>query len=247
MFHDAEGAELSHNDNVGYDIAAPTVFGETVFDTIRIHKGVMPILPVAFSPVPRSISFEYSAGSHEDQNLPFDVTGEEKMYIDVEIDLPLDVMLDTIVLADTIPLPNNWMGDNIEQIKEVTLKMFFTNAFPVDMHTQVYFVDTLSNGETGNYVDSVFTEVGNNGWHLESAQVDAAGKVTIPNETDPIILALDQDRLKNLSDRHISRIVITGKLNSYNSHNNNFVRIEGKNGLSLRMGAMVKYEGNTTD
>ena len=245
-FHDANGDELSNNENIAYNISAPTIEGETVESIIHIDKTVMPVLPVAFAPVPKSISFEYSAGSHDDQNLPFDVQGNEEMHIDVEIDLPLDVRLTTIELADTFPLPNNWIDKNVEQVKEATLKMFFSNGFPVDVHTQIYFADTLANGDVGEYIDSVFT-ADVNGWHLESGNISSAGKVTTPTESGLIEIKLDQARLKKLSDNHICRIVILGKLNSSNSDNDNFVMIEGDNELGIKLGIMIKYEGDTTD
>lgn len=245
-FYNANGDLLSNNEHVSYDIPAPTNEGETVNTTILVDKNVMPVLPTAFSPIPKKVSFQFSAGSHTNQNLPFDVDGTEEMHVDAEIDLPLDARLDTILLADTIPLPDNWMVDNINQIKEANLRILFSNGFPIDAYSQIYFADTLVTGEIGNNIDSIFTEH-SYGWHLESAGIDAAGNTTTPNETAPINITLDQTRLKKLVDSHASKIVLAAYVNTKNVANGDYVRLRGSDKIEVKVGVMAKYEGDTRD
>ncbi len=247
-FYNSEGDWITGDSHVTYPIDAPVVYNETVYDTVRINSTNLPELPDLFSPVPKSISFKFTAGSHTDQTLPFDVTGEESMNIDAEIDLPLDVRLDTILMSDTIPLPENWMENNVEQIKEATLKMFFVNGFPMDAYVQVYFADTLVNGEVGNIIDKIFTNTGNDlGWHLEAADIDEVGYATTPNEAEPMEIVLDQARLHNLVDKHASRIVIDAYINTKNEDSGDYVRIRGKDKIKIRFGIMAKFEGDTND
>jgi len=245
-FYKSDGTLLSNNEHISYSIDAPANSGETVKDTILIDKSVMPVLPDAFSPIPKLVSFMFSAGSHLDQNLPFAVDGNEEMHIDAEIDLPLDARLDTILLADTIPLPENWIGENIKQIKEANLRVLFSNGFPIDAYTQIYFADTLVTGEIGNNIDSIFNEH-SYGWHLESAGIDAAGNVTTPNKTEPINITLDQSRLQQLVDSHATRVVVVAYVNTKNVANGNYVRLRGSDKISVKIGFMAKYEGDSND
>lgn len=245
-FYNEDNELLSNNEHVSYDIEAPVNEGETINTTILVDKSVMPILPTAFSPIPKKVSFQFSAGSHTDQIIPFDVDGTEEMHVDAEIDLPLDARLDTILLADTIPLPDNWMADNIIQLKEANFRVLFSNGFPIDAYSQIYFADTLVTGEIGNNIDSIFTEH-TYGWHLESAGIDAAGNTTTPNETAPINITLDQTRLKNLVDSHASKIVVAAYVNTKNVANGDYVRLRGNDKISVKIGVMAKYEGDTND
>lgn len=247
-FYKADGTLLAYDYDNPYmvSIDAPTNIGETVHSTILLDKEVMPVLPEAFSPIPKLVSFMFSAGSHSNQTLPFRVDGTEELHVDAEIDLPLDARLDTIYMSDTIPLPDNWMEDNIEQITDVNLRILMENRFPLDAFTQIYFADTLVTGEIGNNVDSVFTD-NVKGWHLESASVDAAGNVTTPNITEPINITFNQERLTKLVNSHVSKIVLISYLNTKNIASGNYVRMRGQDKISVKIGFKATYEGDTND
>ena len=247
-FYKADGTLLSDNEHISYSIPAPTTLGETVNTTILVDKSVMPILPTAFSPIPKLVSFMFSAGSHTDQTLPYYVDGTEEMHVDAEIDLPLDARLDTILLADTIPLPDNWLANNISQIKEANVRILMENGFPIDAYTQIYFADTLVTGEIGNNIDSIFSAPNQvQGWHLESAGIDAAGNVTTPNVTEPVNITLDQARLQKLADSHASKVVVRSFVNTKNVVNGDYVRLRGQDKISVKVGFKATYEGDTNN
>ncbi|MCF6184921.1 MAG: hypothetical protein L3J56_09955, partial [Bacteroidales bacterium] len=230
-----------------FSIAALTVAGTSEHSVIVLDTTEVPLLSQVFSPVPQFISFYLSSGSHTPQTLPYAVTGDEKMNIDVDIDLPLDAKLDTIVMADTM----NFTLFNDERIKSATLKIKFDNGFPIDGFTQIYFTDSTATGGTGNIIDSVFTDtnlinISEEGWHLESAETDAQGIVTVPHESD-IFIFLNQNRIKNLIQRHASKMIIRGNLNSYMQDTGLFIKILGDYTMGVQIAVKLDFEASTNN
>ncbi len=240
---------ITHTDHTNYPVNAPSSLNEIATTTILIDTVAIPELDTIFSPVPRFISFFLTAGSENIQPLPFEVTGEEEMRVSVDIDLPLDVRLDTVVMGDTIAL--DWQDETYEQITSATLKIRITNGFPIDAYAQIYFADTTDAGKPGNILDSLFTDISHpsvseKGWHLEPATTDAQGKI-ITSPRSYIKVTLTQEEIASLRQRHASKVIITGKLNSYNSHLGHFVKILGDYKMGIKMGIKADYAGSTTD
>ncbi len=245
IFHQADGTALTHTSANEFTIAAPTTAGTSAHTDIVIDTTEVPLLSQVFSPVPKFVSFYLSTGSHTLQTLPFDLTGDEQMKVDVEIDLPLDTRLDTVIMTDTI----NFDLLNDERIKSATLKIRFDNGFPIDGFAQIYFTDTTATGETGNIIDSVFTDtnhinISDEGWHLESAETDAQGIVTVSHESE-ILVFLDQNRIQNLIQRHASKMIITGKLNSYLQNTGLFIKILGDYSMGVQIAVKLDFEAST--
>jgi len=246
-FHQLDGTALSHTSVNEFTITAPTTAGSFEHTDIVIDTAEVPVLAEVFSPVPKFISFYLSAGSHTSQTLPFDVDGTEQMNVDAEIDLPLDARLDTIIMSDTM----NFSITNDTRVKSATLKIKFINEFPIDGLTQIYFTDTTATGETGNIIDSVFTDTNHiniteEGWHLESAETDAQGIVTVPNESD-ILSYIDQARIQNLIQRHATKIIIRGKLNTYNANSGQFIKILGDYSMGVQIAVKLDFEASTNN
>ncbi len=246
-FHDADGNALSHTSDKDYIINAPSIYGTTVKDTVAIDTTEMPILPNVFSPVPKFVSFYMTLGNKADQSLPFIVSGNEQIFVDVDIDLPLHARLDTIVMTDTVNF--NLTGDTYEQIKSATLKMRFNNGFPIEAYTQIYFVDTTATGEIGTIIDSVFTDLSHpsiyeEGWWLGAAITNPWGIVTTPKESNMEVF-LDQEKINFLKENNVSKMIIKGKLNSYDSQSGFFVKIMGYYKMGVRIAIKADFEGST--
>ena len=248
-FHSYDSLAISHTDHSEYHIPAPTIINTRADTTIIIDTVAIPELAEVFSPVPRFISFYLSAGSHNIQTLPFNVTGDEKLSIGVDIDLPLDARLDTVVMSDTIPFA--WDGETFEQIKSATLKIRLNNGFPIDGYSQIYFADTTDAGGIGNIIDSVFTDdthidISEDGWHLSPAVTDAQGIVTFPDESE-ILIFLDQERINFLKNSHASKIILTGKLNSYDSQTGLFIKLLGGYKMGVQIALKADFEASTNE
>jgi len=246
-FHQADGTALTHTSANEFTINAPTAAGSFEHSDIVIDTANVPILAQVFSPVPKFISFYLSTGSHTIQTLPFDVDGSEQMKVDADIDLPLDARLDTIIMTDTM----NFSITNDTRVKSATLKIKFNNGFPIDGLTQIYFTDTTATGEPGIIVDSVFTDtnhinISEEGWHLAPAETDAQGIVTVPHESD-ILIFIDQTRILNLIQRHATKIIIRGKLNTYNSVSGQFIKILGDYAMGVQIAVKLDFEASTNN
>lgn len=241
----AENEAISHTENEKYTIAAPTEAGTMVRDSVMIDKSRIPNLPEVFSPIPKYISFYTTLGSEEDQALPFETTGEETVTLDVDIDLPLEVRLDELVMGDTLPFMD-LDSDEFSEIQALTLKMEFANGFPFDAVSQVFITDTTDTGEVGYFIDSLFTDtslphISDEGWIFESAETDASGFVTV-SQTSFVSVYIDQARLQNLKDRNASKIIIRSRLNSYNSSTEQDVRILSTYKLGVKIAAKADFE-----
>jgi len=246
-FHQEDGTALTHTSSDEFTISAPVTSGTFEHTDIVIDTSVVPVLAEVFAPVPKYISFYLSTGSHDTQTLPFNVTGTEEMNVDVDIDLPLDARLDTIIMSDT----TGFDIFNDERIKSVTLKVKFGNGFPVDAISQIYLTDTTATGEPGIVLDSVFTDTGLNditdeGWHLEAAETDAQGIVTIPYEST-VYTAINQERVQNLIQRHASKLIVMTKLNTYESYTGQFVKILGNYTMDVQIAVKVDFNVDTNN
>lgn len=248
IFHSSDDIAITHTAHTEYHIPAPTVINTNVDTVIVIDTIAIPILAEVFSPVPRFISFYLSAGSHNNQTLPFNVFGDERLNVGVDIDLPLDARLDTIIMSDTIPFA--WDGETYEQIKSATLRIRLNNGFPIDGYSQIYFADTTDAGGIGNIIDSVFTDLSDDvsvdGWHLRPAPTDAQGYV-LPAfiEDSNIEIILDQERLNFLKNSHASKIIISGKLNSYHSDTGLFVKLLGDYKMGVQIAVKADFDAST--
>jgi len=224
-FYDENMDLLEHSNPIEYNILSPTIFGEIKETVVTIDKQSLPVLTEVFSTTPKSVEFQLTAGSHLDQTLPFDVTGEEKMNVDVEIELPLDLRLERIEMKDTFPM--SWNSDTYNQIKEANLRVIFDNHFPIDVGVQVYFADSL-----GLIVDSLF-ETNQN---LLSAS---------SSETTNILI--NQERVSNLKEKKATQLILLGKLNTEDYENETFVKIKSTSVLGIKIGILAEYEGSSSD
>ena len=208
-------------------ITAPTDSATSVLSEFIIGKTEIPLLTDLFSPIPKYFSFELSTGSDAPQNLPYGVSGDEKMTIDVNLDFPVDIKLDTLIMSDTASFD---MSNSIyNYINTAELKIKFKNGFPLDAYSQIYFANTDDDGVVDQIIDSVFTDVSNqlitaDGWNLRSANANSEGVVISPVISDAIIV-LDEEKISKLRDNNVSKIVIQAKLNSYDSQNDTYVKI----------------------
>jgi hypothetical protein len=90
----------------------------------------------------------------------------------VDIEIPLSGTARGYVI-ETIQ-PFDLSLDNAEQVEEVLLRLYTENGFPIDVETQIYFEDSLTN----TVLDSLF---GSDILILPAANVDASGRVVSPN------------------------------------------------------------------
>ena len=228
-------------------VNSPTDSATSVFNEFIIGTPEIPLLSDLFSPIPKYFSFELSAGSDVLQNLPFGVSGDEKMYIDIDLDFPVNIRLDTLIMSDTA---NFDMSRNMyNHINTAELKIKFKNGYPIDAFSQIYFANTDDEGVVDQIIDSVFTDVSNQliteeGWNLQPATTNTQGIVVSPEISD-VTIVLDEEKLTRLKENNVSKIVILAKLNTYDSQSGTFVKILGSYLMGVQIAVKVDFETST--
>ncbi len=242
IFHDVEGQSLSNTSDKEYTISAPSTWGEVSTTNILIDKNEIPVLPDVFSPVPKQVSFYMSFGSNALQTLPFDVTGDEILKLDADFDLPLDARLEDLVMGDTMNM--DFSKGTFSQITSAVLKVRFTNGFPLEGRTQIYFADTTATGEINNIVDSLFdelnTDVFADGWRFVSAITNTSGVVTETSVSN-IYIEITQEKFQKLKDARVAKILLLSKLNTYNSTSGTFIKLLSTYQLGVELGMKANY------
>lgn len=226
-----------------YYVDAPTQQGNQVVSEVLIDKNELQNFEDFFSPIPKFVSFFVTIGNDQEQNLPPgypSITGNEKVALDVDIDLPLDAHLVDFTLGDTVNFLVDSM-ENYEQIKSITIKLILDNEFPVGGISQIAFVDTTNHGVIGDTIMYLFDD---EGFEFEPSITNSNG-VTTSSVTSQITVELSQEQLATLKKYHTSKIIYQSKLNSYESQYERDIKIFGRYKLGVKLGMKVNYAGST--
>ncbi len=222
---------ILEENNIGtYTIDAPTQDGEVAVSKITFTKQEIPSLENLFAPIPKRISVGITGGSHQDQSTPYAIHQDDKLSLDVDIDLPLIAHLNDLILGDTsnFTLP----ADTAREITAITLKLIIDNDFPVSGVGQIIFIDS-----TGNEIMRVFD---NPGWTFDAAQVDQQG-ISTESVKSQMIKTLTHEQVNLLRDKNVAKAIMTVRLNSPNSQNGFDVRIYGWYKIGVKLGVKIDY------
>ncbi|MBN2662628.1 MAG: hypothetical protein JXR68_03170 [Bacteroidales bacterium] len=232
-------------DHKKYNINAPTTQFETVTTPVVVDKTELPDFEDFFSPIPKYLSFFVTAGSDQVQPLPIGfptIVGNEKISIDVDVDLPVNAHLVDFVLGENVDFSFESI-ENYEQIQSVTIKLIIDNEFPVSGLSQVSFADTNNEGGIDDIILNLFE---GDGWEFATAITNPNG-VTTSSVVSEVTIEISQEQLALLQQYHASKVIVTSKLNSYQSSTGQDVKIFGYYKLGLKLGFKVNYNGNTGD
>jgi len=236
-FHELAGTSdsVTHTSNTNYEILAPTVAGTNAKSNIIIDKTVIPQFPVIFSPIPKYVSFCVTVGSEQDQTIPYDLTGDEKISMDVDIDLPLDAKLVDFAMGDTIPF--DFTGGAYKQAKSVELRLELDNGFPFQLLTQLTFTDSLNVFE-----EYMFPQPG---WNLASGSINPSGIVTSSTKSR-VVITINQELLTRLRDNNVKYLVVKSIANMVGP-TDEFVKIFSYYTIGVKIGVKLDFGGSTTD
>lgn len=238
-FHEVAGTQdsVTHTSHTNYEIARATAQGVGAKSQVVIDKTVIPQFPEIFSPIPKYVSFCITVGSELDQVLPWDMSGDEEIVLDVDIDLPLDARLYDFVLGDTVPF--DLTTNTYKQVDSLELRLEIDNGFPFKLETKITFMDSL------NTYYEVYQFDGNNYWLIAAANTDAVtGQVTSSVISRGVIL-LDQITIQRFIDKKISRFTFNSTINTTNQPEH--VKIFSNYAIGLKVGVKLNFGGRTTD
>lgn len=225
-----------------FDINSPVQQGEKAITEIVVDKTVITDFIDFFAPLPHFVSSFLTFGNDEQEELPAgysQLTGDEAVTVDLEMDMIANLRIEDIIIGDTIDFAMLDSAENIEQIESITIKIFMDNELPFSGLTQVAFADTNQFGGVDDIIMNVFD---GDGWLFESSITNLEGVTTSSVESSTVIV-LTQEDLQLLQQYHASKMIITSTLNC----SGQYVKIFSWYKLGIRMGLKVTYSGNTGD
>ena len=211
-------------------------FGKTVDDSMTINYYEANLVKVMdASPVGITFGMEASTNPQPEETYNF-VTSESQLKVISKLILPISGYTQFMNIEDSVMYEfSDFFQNPPEEIKSLSLRLNFINSFPVDINSQIYFLD-----ESGNVVDSVF----NTEYTIDAGQdLDGDGLVD-PKESDPVEVEFPREKIDNLA---LSRcIYFKGRLNTYNSDIPEKYRFYSFYFLDVYMGVIGDLELNST-
>jgi hypothetical protein len=205
--------------------------GETLVDSFELNNTNSNIADVV-SNIPQWLLYGYAAqvnptGTTE-RNF---ITYNSELKVALDIDIPLHGSADGFVLNKEIDLDSTFKDmEDIEELDEVTLRLFMQNDFPIDVEFQLYFQD-----ENNVNLDSLFdTGV----FVFRSPPVDGDGKITGSSDYT-IDITMSKTRFDKIRESKIG--LMRAKLNTYKGVSPQpEVKFFTDYGLSVKLGVQAK-------
>jgi len=216
-----------------------SIVGETYSDSIYINVSNTNLFDV-LEDAPLELSFGVSGALNPQGSAHYNfMTDSSQFDVDVKFTLPIWGSADFLIMQDTLAFDFlDFYEDNPDEIKKLTFRLNFTNGFPVNLNSQIYFTD-----ENYSVLDSLFTD-----HKVVSAGEDTNnnGKVN-PVQNEPLNVVFTSDKIDNI--RNSKYIIIWGQVNTTNSDQvpPEPVKFFSDYFLKVYLGVIVDLEINTGD
>lgn len=212
-------------------IQAPTFaqIGQSILTKISLSKTNSTIVQ-AVNLSPNYLDFLVEALSNPNGNPATDqnfVIDSSKFEVDIEAELPLFGSASGFKLQDTVDFD---LGDDIDEVEWVILKVYTSNGFPLDVSMQIYFADSL-----GNKLDSLLTSIDQ---IISSGIVGPAPsyKVITPTEKH-LSIQINQQKMDNLLKAE--KLIILANLSTTNNGVDK-VKIYSDYEIDVKLGVQAK-------
>ena len=212
-------------------IQAPTFaqIGQSILTKISLSKTNSTIVQ-AVNLSPNYLDFLVEALSNPNGNPATDqnfVIDSSKFEVDIEAELPLFGSASGFKLQDTVDFD---LGDDIDEVEWVILKVYTSNGFPLDVSMQIYFADSL-----GNKLDSLLTSIDK---IISSGIVGPAPsyKVITPTEKH-LSIQINQQKMDNLLKAE--KLIILANLSTTNNGVDK-VKIYSDYEIDVKLGVQAK-------
>lgn len=172
---------------IPFPVVPNSEMGATKVDSFTLNKSTSNIAAFVNNR-PESNYYEFdvqSATTGSDRHFLLD---SSKVSARVEIEIPLEGTAKDYVLESSQPFSLEL--ENTDQVKEILVRLYTENGFPVDIATQLYFEDSVSN----TVLDSLIL---GDILILPSAAIDGLGKVNAvnPKTTDIVMGTANVQRI----------------------------------------------------
>lgn len=179
------------------------------------------------SQIPDYIVYGYSAIINPGNQYRNFISRNSQLFVTVDVDIPLYGSTNGFVLKKDINLDSTFKNlEDIEEVEEVSFRLFMENDFPIDVDFQLYFMD-----DNNNLIDSLITS---DQLLIESATVGADGRIITPN-VYTVDISMNKARFELIRQASIGKI--EAKLNTYNNGSGYpDVKFFNDYGLSVKLG-----------
>lgn len=236
---------LNFEENVKHHIKRPNTPGQIIKDTISISKTDIPGIEDFFTPIPKYIASVVTIGSDNPQQIPTaynpHLSGNEKIKVDLELDLPLNIKIKDLVLSDTFPFQSDQFKQ-YDMIDSVKIKIELNNELPINGTIQVAVVDTNA---AGNIQDTLALLLKPNGMTFKAATVSSEGIPMNPKKTSYTTLIPKKD-IVNIFKNNGSKIIVGAHFNSYDIANEQKIKIFSFLKLNIKLGIKISYNADTS-
>ena len=175
----------------------PTEIGQTKKDSFELNKNTSNLVAyISNRPAQNVYLLEVKSGNTARQQWLLDTS---RLAARVDIEVPLEGTVRDFALE--VSQPFELKLENVSDIEEVMIRLYTENGFPVDVTTQLYFEDSI----TDMVLDSLLVS---DLLILPSASIDAQGKVTRVNAKTTDV-SLNRTSIGNLQNSNRIRIRAT--------------------------------------
>ncbi|PCJ67728.1 MAG: hypothetical protein COA58_00915 [Bacteroidetes bacterium] len=181
-------ALTGYPDPLPFPIVVLSEIGQTKIDSFSLNRNNSNLADY-INNRPAKNFYEFDVNSTATGAIRHFVTDSSKVAAKIEIEVPLEGTAKDFILENSQPFTLEL--ENVDGIKEVLIRLYTENGFPMDIATQLYFEDSTSN----TVLDSLFSA---DNLILPAADVDGTGKVVSinPKTTDVVLNSASIDRLK---------------------------------------------------
>ena len=186
------------------NILSPANISEgSVSDTIKFNNTNSDIVEFIALP-PSKITYSGTATTNPSGKTGINnfVTDQSAISVGIEMELPIELMVDSLTLQDTVDFEVNIENMQIEG--SATLNIYVENGFPFDVSFTIILYDSI----TSLNLDTISADL------LSSASVNVQGRVyqTTSSNTEIVI---DDELLDNLNNAN--KLIVIGSISTYNN------------------------------
>ncbi len=213
-------------------ILSPTVLGESKTTTIELNNTNTTNISSIISPAPKYFSFDVNGISNPNgpsPNLNF-IQDTSRFRINAELELPLEGFAYGFEVSDTVEFNFN---EDPSQIEAVNFRIIVDNGFPIDVSTEIIFVDA-------NY-QPLFNLTEGFELVVASGSTNDEGIVISTTEKISDLTVVKSNISKLVNAKHV---ILRADMETKNGQANEVIKILDSYRIGLKLGMNIKLNIN---
>ncbi|PID88387.1 MAG: hypothetical protein CSB06_00505 [Bacteroidia bacterium] len=223
--------------NISFSVNPATQQGVAKYSKLLVDTTKVADFPVHLSTLPQYASFDISTGNSKATRLPFKATGNEPVNVNLDMDFPLEIALVDLKMKEISDFDATEY--NVDEIESAEFKIFFENAYPIDIDLQAYFVQDEN---TIIPVDSLFEK----SIKVPRGKVDKQNRVT-ESTIKKEIVTMSKKRLERLKAAGVKKLVFYFTMNTPDAKTRRYMKILDGNFMGIRLGFKINYKASITE